>query len=252
MLDWWLPENVSTYGRDIDWLFHLIYYITGVTAILVFGTMLVFLVMYRDRPGRRARYTHGNTTLEIVWTVDPGADPRRPHVPQRADVVEDQDGRTAAQRLRAAGHRQAVQLAGHLPGADGKFGTAGRQDAARRDARAGQQGRARPSAVAGRHPQLLRAPVPHEAGRGARARDRAVVRGDQGRQVRGAVRRAVRLRSLRHARLGLRGHAGRVREVGGRELRAEAAPAAAPDEKKARRRPKPAPPAAAKGGKAKR
>jgi cytochrome c oxidase subunit 2 len=71
MLDWWLPENVSTYGGDIDWLFHLIYYITGITAILVFGTMLVFLVMYRDRPGRRARYTHGNTTLEIVWTVVP-------------------------------------------------------------------------------------------------------------------------------------------------------------------------------------
>ena len=42
MLDWWLPENVSTYGREIDWLFHLIYYITGVTAILVFATMLVF------------------------------------------------------------------------------------------------------------------------------------------------------------------------------------------------------------------
>jgi len=71
MLDWWLPENVSTYGRDIDWLFHLIYYITGITAILVFVTMIVFLVMYRDRPGRRARYTHGNTTLEIVWTVVP-------------------------------------------------------------------------------------------------------------------------------------------------------------------------------------
>ena len=71
MLDWWLPENVSTYGRDIDWLFHLIYYITGITAILVFATMLAFLVMYRDRPGRRARYTHGNATLEIVWTVIP-------------------------------------------------------------------------------------------------------------------------------------------------------------------------------------
>jgi cytochrome c oxidase subunit 2 len=71
MLDWWLPENVSTYGQDIDWLFHLIYYITGVTFVLVFVTMLVFIVMYRDRPGRRARYTHGNTTLEIVWTVVP-------------------------------------------------------------------------------------------------------------------------------------------------------------------------------------
>ena len=71
MLDWWLPENVSTYGRDIDWLFHLIYYITGITFILVFGAMLAFIVMYRDRPGRKARYTHGNTTLEIVWTVVP-------------------------------------------------------------------------------------------------------------------------------------------------------------------------------------
>jgi len=55
MLDWWLPENVSTYGAEIDWLFHLIYYITGATFVLVFVTMLVFIVMYRDRPGRTAR-----------------------------------------------------------------------------------------------------------------------------------------------------------------------------------------------------
>jgi cytochrome c oxidase subunit 2 len=71
MLDWWLPENVSTYGRDIDWLFELIYWITGITFILVAVAMVAFLVMYRDRPGRRARYTHGNTALEIVWTVVP-------------------------------------------------------------------------------------------------------------------------------------------------------------------------------------
>ncbi|HYE91345.1 MAG TPA: cytochrome c oxidase subunit II [Terriglobales bacterium] len=71
MLDWWLPENVSTFGGDIDWLFHLIYAITAITGILVFVALAAFLVMYRDRPGRRARYTHGNTTLEIVWTVVP-------------------------------------------------------------------------------------------------------------------------------------------------------------------------------------
>jgi cytochrome c oxidase subunit 2 len=71
MLNWWLPENVSTFGRDIDWLFHLIYAITGITFILVFATMLYFIVKYRDRPGRRALYTHGNTTLEIAWTVVP-------------------------------------------------------------------------------------------------------------------------------------------------------------------------------------
>ncbi len=71
MLNWWLPENVTSYGQDIDWLFHLIYYITGVTFILVMVTLLVFLVIYRDRPGRRARYTHGSTPLEIAWTVVP-------------------------------------------------------------------------------------------------------------------------------------------------------------------------------------
>src|SRR2546430_16913302 len=71
MLDWWLPENVSTYGREIDWLFHLIYVITGITFILVAAAMIPFLIVYRDRPGRRARYTHGNTSLEIVWTIVP-------------------------------------------------------------------------------------------------------------------------------------------------------------------------------------
>ncbi len=71
MLSWWLPENVATYGEEIDWLFHLIYWITGITFILVTVAFLGFIVIYRDRPGRRARYTHGNTPLEIVWTVVP-------------------------------------------------------------------------------------------------------------------------------------------------------------------------------------
>ena len=71
MLNWWLPENVSTFGRDIDWLFHLIYWITGVTFILVAVTMIAFLIMYRDRPGRKATYTHGSTPLEIAWTIVP-------------------------------------------------------------------------------------------------------------------------------------------------------------------------------------
>jgi cytochrome c oxidase subunit 2 len=67
----WLPENVSTYGAEIDRLFYFIYYLTGVTFILVQGTLLVFVFAYRARPGRRATYTHGNTQLEIVWTVIP-------------------------------------------------------------------------------------------------------------------------------------------------------------------------------------
>src|SRR5512132_2608394 len=111
MLDWWLPENVSTYGREIDWLFHLIYYITGVTAILVFATMLAFLVMYRDRPGRKARYTHGNTTLEIVWTVV--------RVPAWSKIKMTMPDTDFVVQVNAKQFNWQVTY----PGADGKFGT---------------------------------------------------------------------------------------------------------------------------------
>jgi cytochrome c oxidase subunit 2 len=67
----WLPENVSTYGPSIDRMFYLIYYLTGVTFLLVTTLMVAFLIMYRHKEGRRATYTHGNTTLEIVWTIIP-------------------------------------------------------------------------------------------------------------------------------------------------------------------------------------
>ena len=70
----WLPEDVSTYGHEIDSLFYLIYYITGATFILVTALMVVFLIKYREQPGRRATYSHGNTTLEIIWTIIPAGD----------------------------------------------------------------------------------------------------------------------------------------------------------------------------------
>jgi cytochrome c oxidase subunit II len=69
----WLPEDVSTYGREIDALFFLIYYITAATFVLVTVLMIWFLWKYRDQGNRRAIYSHGNTTLEIIWTVIPAA-----------------------------------------------------------------------------------------------------------------------------------------------------------------------------------
>ena len=69
----WLPEDVSTFGGEIDSLFYLIYYITAATFILVTVLMVLFLVMYREQPGRRATYTHGNTSLESIWTIIPAA-----------------------------------------------------------------------------------------------------------------------------------------------------------------------------------
>ena len=67
----WLPPNVSSFGGQIDNLFYAIYYLTTAVFFAVQITLLVFIFRYRDRPGRKATYTHGNTTLEIIWTVIP-------------------------------------------------------------------------------------------------------------------------------------------------------------------------------------
>ena len=67
----WLPPGVSTYSEQIDSLFYLIYYVTVATFFAVQITLLVFAIRYRYDPNRRATYTHGNTTLEIIWTIVP-------------------------------------------------------------------------------------------------------------------------------------------------------------------------------------
>lgn len=67
----WLPENISAEGHEVDFLFYVIYYITTATFVLVGVLMVAFLILYRQKPGVRATYTHGNNTLEIAWTVTP-------------------------------------------------------------------------------------------------------------------------------------------------------------------------------------
>ena len=67
----WLPENISTYGQDVDSIFYLIYYLTTISCILVLGAMVWLLIKYRHREGRKAVYYHGNNTLELIWTLVP-------------------------------------------------------------------------------------------------------------------------------------------------------------------------------------
>ncbi|HKD68262.1 MAG TPA: cytochrome c oxidase subunit II [Candidatus Binataceae bacterium] len=65
----WLPEGISTYSPRIDFLFTLIFWITAVVWALVTIAMVVFMVKYRTRPGRKATYIEGNPRLEVLWTT---------------------------------------------------------------------------------------------------------------------------------------------------------------------------------------
>jgi cytochrome c oxidase subunit II len=69
----WLPQVASTYGPRIDNLFYIVLYLTGGSFIITEALLLYFAVRYRYRPDRRAHYTHGNSTLEVVWTIVPAA-----------------------------------------------------------------------------------------------------------------------------------------------------------------------------------
>ncbi|MBI4431112.1 MAG: cytochrome c oxidase subunit II [Candidatus Omnitrophica bacterium] len=70
---WWLPDNVSTFGTQVDKTFYIILAITTVIFFLVEATLLTFLIKYRNREGQKAKFIHGHHTLEIVWTIIPAA-----------------------------------------------------------------------------------------------------------------------------------------------------------------------------------
>jgi cytochrome c oxidase subunit 2 len=70
-MHWWFPSNASSVGGQVDSLFYVILYITGAVFVLVEAALLIFLVRYRRRDGRRATYVEGSTRAEIIWTTIP-------------------------------------------------------------------------------------------------------------------------------------------------------------------------------------
>ena len=123
----WFPENISTYGHQIDHIFWLIYVIVGVWFLIAEGVLIGFLIRYRRRPGQGAVYEKGDTKAKLAWILVPVSlvfmfdigidfaqgpvwDEIKTSVPQNPDQVI---------------HIQAKQFAWDftVPGPDGKLGT---------------------------------------------------------------------------------------------------------------------------------
>lgn len=68
---YWFPENVSSYGGSIDGLFMLILWMVTVTFIGTEVLLVWFVWRYSKKDSTRAVYTHGNHTLELVWSAIP-------------------------------------------------------------------------------------------------------------------------------------------------------------------------------------
>ncbi len=70
-MNWWFPSNASSVGADIDTLFFMILYVTAATFFIVEIGLVVFMIKYRRREGRKAEYIEGSTKAEIIWTAIP-------------------------------------------------------------------------------------------------------------------------------------------------------------------------------------
>jgi cytochrome c oxidase subunit 2 len=66
-----LPENIGTY-KDVDTLFWLIFWVTGFFFVLTEGLLVYYLVKYRAKEGGKAIHSHGNHSLEMLWSIVPG------------------------------------------------------------------------------------------------------------------------------------------------------------------------------------
>lgn len=70
---WWLPENVASFGGEIDYLFYLILFFTGFFFVLTEALLVWVMWKYAYDPNRRAAHVEGNHKLEMWWTIIPGA-----------------------------------------------------------------------------------------------------------------------------------------------------------------------------------
>ncbi len=68
---WWFPKSVSSYGADIDRLFYIILWMVGITFVATEVILAWCIFRYGRKDPSKAAFTHGNHTLEMVWTAVP-------------------------------------------------------------------------------------------------------------------------------------------------------------------------------------
>ena len=69
----WFPENISTFGADLDGVFYLIYYIVGFWFLLTQAAIVYFIIRFRRRAGQPAAYIRGDTWRQLSWILVPAA-----------------------------------------------------------------------------------------------------------------------------------------------------------------------------------
>ena len=68
----WLPPQVSTVARSVDWLFNFILAVSVFFFVLIVVVMVFFVIRYRRREGQKAESSpNHNLALELTWSGIP-------------------------------------------------------------------------------------------------------------------------------------------------------------------------------------
>ncbi len=71
MLGYGPHESASAHGGDLDSLFNITLFFTGIVFIITHIALFWFSWKYREQEGRKATFFVHSTQLEIIWTVIP-------------------------------------------------------------------------------------------------------------------------------------------------------------------------------------
>ena len=113
------PDSIfhhrTDFNRDVDFLFKILIWAGTAVFIFVEAILVWTLIKFRQRPDQpEPEHVHGNTTLEIAWTVIPALildRHRRADGPDDLQDAGEGDGRRAAGR----GDRPPVVVGVPLP-----------------------------------------------------------------------------------------------------------------------------------------
>ena len=160
------PVAVTEQGQSIRDLYDFVFVIAVGVFVLVEGLIIIAVIRYRRRPTdtELPKQVHGNNVLEVVWTVIPTVIVAVMFVFSctTLNTVDAVQGTTDV-RIRAVAAQ--FQWSFQYLSADGT--TVLLRAARPGDGRPGRQGGPPEPALERRHPRLLRAPVPVQAGRRA-------------------------------------------------------------------------------------
>ncbi len=63
------PENVSTYGGEIDTLFWTVFVLSGIAFVISLFVLIYPLFRFRYKEGRTATYVRGTGTKQLKWVI---------------------------------------------------------------------------------------------------------------------------------------------------------------------------------------